>query len=106
MSAPTCPECAGPQIPGHPAGLLAIRHTNACSLRDAEDARQVADSDELYIRGRFSRPATDTERILLAAVGAPTEITSDPDLTTAVRPITFSVVGRSWPWTPPVEESP
>lgn len=62
---PTCPECSGPLLPGHPAGLV-YRHAtlSGCSLQDAEDARLVADKERAG-----PRPTTPTERILLAAAG-------------------------------------
>lgn len=103
MTTPTCPECAGPQMPNHPAGLLAMKHSFTCSLRAAEDGRAVADHDAFV---PTERPATATERILLAAVGAPTSVTADPDLLTSVDFVTDSVIRRTWPWTPNTEETP
>lgn len=65
MTDPTCPECGGPQLLGHPAGLV-YRHDTlgGCTLQAAEDARLVAD------QGRNGpRPTTATEHVLLAAAG-------------------------------------
>ncbi len=40
----TCPECGGPQLVPHPAGLVYRHDTLAgCTLQAAEDARLVAD---------------------------------------------------------------
>lgn len=61
----SCPECAGPQMVAHPAGILAIRHSNACQLRAAEDATAANDAQ----LGDRIRPATPTERVLLGALG-------------------------------------
>ena len=60
-----CPECGGPLLRRHPAGMVYRHNTLAgCSLQDAEDARLVAD------RGLHGwRPSTSTERTLLAAAG-------------------------------------
>jgi len=53
---------------GHPAGLLAIKHTSTCSLGIAEDATAVADADRARVLGTmFTRAATDAERALLSA---------------------------------------
>jgi len=60
-----CPECAGEQMPGHPAGVLAIRHTNLCAIRAAEDATAANDAEH----GERLRPATTAERTLLNALG-------------------------------------
>ena len=88
-----CPECAGLQMAGHPGGLLMVQHRNDCTMRSAEDARQVADYERWQLRRhRFTRPATATERELLYAFGF--EL---PDqLTTTVRHITPGVRQRSW----------
>ncbi len=81
-----CPECAGEQMPGHPAGVLAIRHSNACQLRDAEDATGANDAET----GERIRPATTAERTLLDALGyqVPAETY------TQVTPITGGVRNR------------
>ena len=60
-----CPECAGEQMPNHPAGVLAIRQTNACQLRAAEDSTAANDAEQ----GERLRPATTAERTLLDALG-------------------------------------
>ncbi len=79
----TCPECTGEQMPGHPAGVLAIRHTNACQLRAAEDSTAPNDAEH----GERLRPATTAERTLLAALGylVPAEVFTD------VTPLTGGV---------------
>lgn len=81
-----CPACSGPQTPDHPAGVLAIRHTNDCTIRDAEDATAANDA-------RFEqrqRPATTAERTLLDALGylVPAEVTTE------ITPITGGVRNR------------
>lgn len=83
-----CPECGGPQLVPHPAGLV-YRHAtlSGCSLQDAEDARLAAD------QGRYGpRPTTPTERILLAAAG----ITVPEDAQCLVEWITDGVRRRTW----------
>lgn len=78
-----CPECAGEQMSGHPAGILAIRHTNACQIRSAEDA--TAANDARYEQRQ--RPATTAERTLLDALGylVPAEVITE------ITPITGGV---------------
>lgn len=89
-----CPECAGPQMVDHPAGILMIRHTNSCSLRASEDSRLVADYDRNI--GRFTRLATPTERTLLIAFGY--VVPDEPDeLATNVQFLTPGVRLREWP---------
>ena len=87
----TCPTCAGPQMVDHPCGVLMVRHTNDCPVRASEDARQVADKDTG--RARFTRPATETERVLLAAFGyvVPDELLTQVDFLTA------GARRREWP---------
>lgn len=89
-----CPVCGGRQLLGHPAGRLAWRHENVCSLRDREDSRHVADLDALTNgRAIARRPATETERILLAVLGHQL-----PDaLTTELALLTTTIVARRWP---------
>ena len=81
-----CPECAGEQMPGHPAGVLAIRHTNDCTIRAAEDSTAANDAEQ----GERLRPATTAERTLLDALGylVPAEVF------TQVVPITAGVRNR------------
>lgn len=97
MTAPSgaaCPVCGGRQLLGHPAGVLAWRHENVCSLRDREDARHVADLDALAGRTlAYRRPATETERILLAVLGHQLP----EQLDTQLAWLTTSVVARTWP---------
>lgn len=93
-----CPACAGPQMPHHPAGVLAIDHTNTCTLRTFEDATQAADHDRDHY-GRFSRPATPTEQVLLAALG----YGLPPQLDTTVEYLTPGVRRRTWPTIRPTE---
>ena len=93
---PDCPECRGLQMVGHPAGILAIRHSNHCELRQHEDARQVADKDIVSAapwRRRFVRPSTPTERVLLGAVLG-SEIPSDAE--TFVEFLSPGTRGRYW----------
>lgn len=67
-----CPECAAPALYN-----WVLRHTNNCTIRDAEDATQAADRERLKsTRGvwpfagvTFKRPTTATERVLLVASG-------------------------------------
>jgi len=91
VDGPACPACAGRQMPDHPAGWLAWRHSNLCALRDAEDARHAADVD--LAGGRVTqRPATTTEMSLLSALGHPLP----RDLTTRLEPVTAGIIRRSW----------
>lgn len=101
-----CPECQGEQMVGHPAGALELKHTNQCGLREAEDSRRVADRSRAFplsLRpiglGQFAeisfvRPATPTERILLAAVGF--EVPAG-EVNTHCEFATAGVRLRSWP---------
>lgn len=93
----TCPECAGPQMVDHPCGVLMIRHSNNCSLRASEDARQVADLD--VGKGSFTRPATTTERVLLASFG----YVVPAELSTRVLFLTPGARRREWPTLKPAE---
>ena len=72
MTAPTpaaCPDCAGPELVGHPAGLM-FAHTDPCAVRDAEDATQAADAERAgTYRVGFARPLTDAESLLLHVIG-------------------------------------
>lgn len=86
-----CPVCAGPQMVGHPCGVLMIRHTNECALRASEDARQVADLEAG--RSSFTRPATNTERTLLAELG----YSVPAELSTRVVFLTPGARRREWP---------
>lgn len=79
-----CPACGGAQFIHHPAGILEFDHHPACLIRDSEDSRRWADYEfantewpfgDFVPNSRnvethqFDRPATDTERTLLAALG-------------------------------------
>lgn len=87
-----CPTCAGPRMLAHPSGFT-WQHTNACALRAAEDATRVADGDRLGRSPRsFTRPATATEQVLLAACGV--SVPQPP--TTTVRAVTPSVLRRTF----------
>lgn len=81
-----CPECAGEQMSGHPAGVLAIRHSNACQLRAAEDSTAANDAEQ----GERLRPATTAERTLLDALG----YAVPAETYTQVTPITAGVRNR------------
>lgn len=67
-----CPECGGPALYN-----WVVRHTNICTIRDAEDATQAADRERLdHLPGRWpfgnaglTRPATAAERTLVTASG-------------------------------------
>ncbi len=89
MPAVTCPQCGGEHMPGHPGGLLYWRHEMTCPLLAKEDSRALADSTLAHARGwPFDRPVTDTERVLLSALGyeLPDDAVTTVDyLTTAVR---------------------
>lgn len=99
----TCPVCGGSQLAGHPAGWLAIDHTNACTIRDAEDQTQAADHTRCAASpAGFVRAATDTERVLLTALGHVLPTTLD----TTVRPVTRSVIARTWPVFAPTGTTP
>lgn len=54
---------------GHPLGPLMIQHGNSCTIRDSEDSRQLLDFDTSGGPYAFTRAATDTELLLLAALG-------------------------------------
>lgn len=94
-----CPTCAGPRLLDHPAGMV-MRHRITCPLLAAEDARKVADVDELA-GGWWSiqRPATATERTLLGA-GA------DDPLLVILHAITPGVVRRDFEETAPSISTP
>lgn len=89
---PSCPDCDGLLMPDHPAGLLAYDHSNACQLRAHEDGQKVADLETALSHGRFERPATATERALLASQGHAVPA----DLTTVVDFLTRGICHRSW----------
>jgi hypothetical protein len=95
VTAAVCPECAGPQLLGHPKGLLVFDHDRAtCSLGRAEDA--TADADLRRAAGwlgPFARPVTDAEKTLLTAVGIdPTVI----EPWTNVTPMSPGILRRHW----------
>jgi hypothetical protein len=69
-----------PQIPDDPRGWLTFSEPLADqALQRAEDSTQY--HDRYFHGGTFTRPATDTERTLLAALG----YTLPDDLLTYVR---------------------
>ena len=74
-----------------PRGVL-VFHWLPSDLQAAEDSTAVADRDVMRPRG-FERPATDTERILLAHLGY--ELPAE--LKTVVKYRTRGVRHRSWP---------
>jgi len=89
----TCPECAGPRLPDHPAGLV-ISHLATCTLGAAEDATKAADHERTATMRRYTRLATAAEVTLLASLGM-----TLPEGTTTVERITTggAVVRRTWP---------
>jgi len=87
----TCPTCNGPQMTGHPGGILEIQHTAHCALLTFEDATRAADYDRQGY-GRFSRPATPAEVLLLTALGI--EVPAQP--ITVVSHLSPGVRRRSW----------
>ena len=97
----TCPSCQRAPMLNHPGGVLEFRHRSAtCTLLPAEDATKEND----YARYRserwpFTRPATDTERTLLTALGY-----ALPDaLTTEVSHLVPGVRRRTWDLPEPVQ---
>lgn len=89
MTTQLCPQCSGPRFVGHPGGFV-WGHTNTCPLRDAEDATAVNDHELTGYSRR--RPATTTERALLAACG----ITGPDDAATTVQRVTGSILRRTF----------
>jgi hypothetical protein len=74
-----------------PRGWL-VFHWLPDDLQRAEDSTAVCDRDQMRPRG-FERPATDTERQLLAHLG----FELPAELTTVVRYRTRGVRNRRWP---------
>jgi hypothetical protein len=74
-----------------PRGIL-VFHWLPDDLQRAEDSTAVTDRDAMRPRG-FQRPATDTERALLAHLG----YTLPDELVTVVRYRTRGVRHRRWP---------
>lgn len=75
---PACPACSGPLIAGHPEGMVFDHHPEGCTLRPFEDSTRAADFDRTEY-GRFSRPTSPTEQVLLGALGyviTPGEVTA------------------------------
>jgi hypothetical protein len=92
MSEPLSP--IGDQYPDDPRGWLVFAHLPR-DLQRFEDQRQVADSDR--DRSRFTRPATDTERLLLSHLGYDlTAYDTDNELLTHVTYL-GPVRRRTWP---------
>lgn len=92
-----CPSCAGPLLADHPGGLV-IQHDLACELLAREDATRAADHQRLD--GGWwpiERPATATERRLLA-------VEADDGLTVTVQHVTQGVLNRTFTTT--TEETP
>lgn len=91
-----CPECGGRYLAGHPAGWLTWQHRLTCTLGQADDQTRHADYLRAWHDRRpapFTRPATPTERVLLAALGhAPAG-----DETTHVHPLMPAVTRRTRP---------
>ncbi len=87
-----CPECGGTNMLDHPAGALAWRHATSCPMLRCEDATRAADA-ESPLRWP-TRPASVTERLLLATVLGHT---MPSKLDTTLTSLTPSVVRRSWP---------
>lgn len=98
-----CPSCGGLQMVGHPAGLLAWRHTMTCLLRTHEDARHIADLDLLTWGTYHWRAATATEQTLLTAAGH--DLDPSAALVTALHRLTTGVIQRAWPALTPVTDT-
>ncbi len=92
-----CPSCAGLQMPNHPGGILEIQHTAHCALLTFEDATRAADYDRQGY-GRFSRPATPAEVLLLTAFGF--QVPAQP--ITVVSHLSPGVRRRTWAFVPDV----
>lgn len=102
----TCPECAGPQMPEHPAGALTFDHERTlCSLGKAQDATQHADADRLadpYGPTSIEREPTDAEQTLARHLGV-----ADGLVTVVVTRITHgAAVRRRDPVVATPEEQP
>lgn len=89
-------ETIGAQLPQpDPRGWLTFGHLPR-ELRNAEDSTQAADhetSKTMSGGSSWQRPATPTERVLLAHLGY--EIPDELD--TTVRYLTAGVRQRTWP---------
>ena len=91
----TAPDLSGVEQLPQPdvRGWLALRYLPP-EIQNAEDATAMCDRQQLRPRG-FERPATPTERILLAHLG----YELPEQLTTKVTWPSRSVRRRSWPAT-------
>lgn len=84
-----CPTCGGEWLRN-----FAFRHDpRECSLRDADDATQMADHERLLVAPEITRPATTTE-LQLAAVFAP-DLAALESATTRVSRMVYGVHTRT-----------
>jgi hypothetical protein len=85
------PQMARAAEGSDPRGILTF-HYLPDDLQALEDSRAVADREVMRPRG-FERPATETERALLAHLG----YVLPEELVTVVRYRTRGVRNRTWP---------
>ena len=89
-------ESIGPHIDGDPRGWLRFQWLSR-DLERSEDQTLHADhqgvEEDALLPYTFTRPATDTERILLAHIGH----TLPADLETTVCWLSVGVRNRRWP---------
>ena len=85
--------------PGDPRGPLVFAAPLPTEIQDLEDSTQSADFDRAWTLGRrFTRPATATERDLLAALGWTDAQGNPPGPSTMTHVyVTGGVRTRSWP---------
>jgi hypothetical protein len=88
-----CPDCGGRRHLHHPAGPLVYDHTASCRAGAAEDGQRVADHGDW--RSQWTRPATATERRLLASLGIPVPDDLETEVTRS------AIVRRDWTITQP-----
>lgn len=95
------------QIPGHPCGWLVFKNLPE-PHRSAEDATQAADHQRAAtFARRFRRPATPTERTLLAQLGHQLPDGDDtPPLETWVSFFSPGARRRFWPALHPDHAAP
>ena len=74
--------------------LFTLEHNYICDLLAHEDSRREADGRLMPTASHPLRPATATEKVLLASLGLELPFGS---LTTVLTPLTPSVIRRTWP---------